>query len=93
MGIFPGTRYFVISSLAPTCPPRELRPAELRRYRKTLQVLPAVREEKVIAFRKALAAGEYCIDPYRTAEKMLEWSLGGSLPLHLRKISPFLFFL
>lgn len=48
---------------------------ELSFYREVIKALPSVREEKVTTFQKAIAAGEYRIDPYKIAQKMLEWSL------------------
>ncbi|MGQ9779229.1 MAG: flagellar biosynthesis anti-sigma factor FlgM [Bacillota bacterium] len=49
--------------------------AELCLYREAIKALPSVREEKVANFKKVLATGEYRIDPYQIAQKMLEWSL------------------
>ena len=47
--------------------------ARLQKLEKDLSTLPVVDEQRVESLRKAIASGDYKIDPARTAEKFVQF--------------------
>ncbi|MFZ5775701.1 MAG: flagellar biosynthesis anti-sigma factor FlgM [Thermodesulfobacteriota bacterium] len=52
---------------------------EVQRMRELLDQTPDVRLDRVQALREQIARGEYTVDPYRLADKMMETLLSDGL--------------
>ena len=47
--------------------------AKLQKLEKELSNVPVVDQERVASLRKAIASGEYKVDPIKTAEKLVQF--------------------